>query len=123
LEALASLLSDHDPMIMWGGTSARELSVIRTTLDDLGSATAILLLTTVPYGGSGFDAPALDTAFLVGPISYPGLVKQAVGRVLRRYPGKSDVIVHDYVDSQVPVLAASFAKRKPVYRQIGFVER
>ncbi len=79
-------------------------------------------MTTVPYGGEGFDAPAIDTVFLVGPISYPGLVIQAVGRALRRNEGKTDVVVHDYVDADVPVLNAQYSKRRAAYRQLGFTD-
>ena len=61
-------------------------------------------------------------AFLAGPISYPGLVIQAVGRALRRHEAKTNVIVHDYVDTNVPVLKAQYARRRQAYRQMGFTE-
>ena len=79
-------------------------------------------MTTVPYGGEGLDAPVIDTVFLIGPISYPGILIQAVGRALRRYPGKTEVIVHDYVDVAVPVLAAQYHRRRAGYRQMGFTQ-
>lgn len=79
-------------------------------------------MTTVPYGGEGFDAPIIDTVFLAGPISYPGLLIQAVGRALRRHECKTDVVVHDYVDTEVPVLRAQYARRRPAYQQMGFAE-
>ena len=79
-------------------------------------------MTTVPYGGEGFDAPIIDTVILAGPISYPGLVIQAVGRALRRHEGKTDVVVHDYVDAEVPVLRAQYARRRSAYHQMGFAE-
>ena len=50
----------------------------------------------------------------------PGLLIQAVGRVLRRHPGKARVFVHDYVDSVIPVLAHQYTKRRAGYRQMGF---
>ena len=77
-------------------------------------------MTTVPFGGEGFDAPIIDTVFLVGPIAYPGLLTQAVGRALRRHQNKTDVIVHDYVDADVPILNAQYAKRRRAYRAMGF---
>ena len=78
---------------MRGGTGAKTLAAIRTKLEDANPTDPLLVMTTVPYGGEGFDAPVIDTVFLVGPISYPGLLKQAVGRALRRYEGKTDVVV------------------------------
>lgn len=120
LTALAALLPGTDPLLMRGGTGAKALAAIREKIADAGSNDPLLVLTTVPYGGEGFDAPVIDTVFLVGPISYPGLLIQAVGRALRRYPGKTEVVVHDYVDVAVPVLNAQYNRRRAGYRQLGF---
>ena len=120
LTALAALLPGADPLLMRGGTGAKALAAIREKIADAGPNDPLLVLTTVPYGGEGFDAPVIDTVFLVGPISYPGLLIQAVGRALRRYPGKTEVVVHDYVDAAVPVLNAQYNRRRAGYRQLGF---
>lgn len=122
LAALAALLPGAEAMIMRGGTSARALAEIRTRIADTEPEDPLLVMTTVPYGGEGFDAPIIDTVFLVGPISYPGLLIQAVGRALRRHEDKTDVIVHDYIDANVPVLKAQFTRRRTAYRQLGFTD-
>ena len=67
-------------------------------------------------------SPAIDTVFLAGPISYPGLLIQAVGRALRRHEGKTEVAVHDYLDASVPVLNAQYSRRRSAYRQMGFTD-
>ncbi|MGD0375674.1 MAG: hypothetical protein ABSB01_13965 [Streptosporangiaceae bacterium] len=36
---------------------------------------------------------------------------QFVGRILRTHPGKTSIELHDYVDSQLGVLAAMWRKR------------
>jgi len=120
LVALADLLPDCGAMIMRGGTGRKALAAIRAKLADAGPRDPLLVMTTVPYGGEGFDAPVIDTVFLVGPISYPGLLRQAVGRALRRHEGKTEVVVHDYVDSDVGVLRAQYARRRVGYHQMGF---
>lgn len=122
LTALADLLPGAEALIMRGGTGARALATIRDRIADASPGDPLLVMTTVPYGGEGFDAPIIDTVFLVGPISYPGLLIQAVGRALRRHPGKTEVVVHDYVDAAVPVLNAQFSKRRTAYRHMGFTE-
>ena len=122
LTALAGLLGDANPMIMQGGTAKRVIAMIREKIADAGPSDPLLIMTTVPYGGEGFDAPVIDTIFLVGPISYPGLVIQAVGRALRQHEGKTEVVVHDYVDTEVPVLNAQYGKRRIGYRQMGFTQ-
>lgn len=122
LTVLAALLPPTaEPLIMRGGTGAKALATIRARISDTDPADPLLVMTTVPYGGEGFDAPIIDTVFLVGPIAYPGLLVQAVGRALRRHESKSDVIVHDYVDVGVPTLKAQFSKRRAAYRDMGFV--
>ena len=122
LTALAGLLPDTEALIMRGGTGAKALAAIRAKIGDAYPGAPLLVMTTVPYGGAGFDAPAIDTVFLAGPISYPGLLIQAVGRALRRHEGKTEVAVHDYLDASVPVLNAQYSRRRSAYRQMGFTD-
>jgi len=122
LTALAGLLPDAEALIMRGGTGTKALATIRARIADASPGEPLLVMTTVPYGGEGFDAPAIDTVFLAGPISYPGLLTQAVGRALRRHEDKTEVVVHDYVDTDVPVLNAQYSKRRAAYRQMGFID-
>ena len=42
------------------------------------------------------------------------------GRLHRNYDRKIEVIIYDYVDDQVPVLAGMFGKRKKGYKAIGY---
>src|SRR5205823_5433269 len=95
----------------------------RAAVDRLADARAgdgLLVIGTTPFIGEGFDAPALDTLFLAGPISYDGLLIQCAGRVIRAAPGKDTAEVHDYHDPVTPILAASLQRRMPGYRALGF---
>jgi hypothetical protein len=65
-----------------------------------------LVLATGRYLGEGFDDSRLDTLFLVMPVSWNG---------------KRDVIVYDYVDRAVPVLARMAAKRETGYKSLGYI--
>ena len=125
LNLIAEALQDTgiEPLIMRGGIGAKELTRIKTRVAEVELNEPLLLMTTVPYGGEGFDAPVIDTVFLVGPISYPGLVTQAVGRAMRRFEGKASVTVHDYVDTRVPILNSQYGKRTKAYRNLGFTKR
>jgi superfamily II DNA or RNA helicase len=80
-----------------------------------------LVLATGRYLGEGFDDSRLDTLFLVMPISWKGTFAQYVGRLHRDHDGKREVIVYDYVDAGVPVLARMAAKRQKGYRSLGYV--
>jgi superfamily II DNA or RNA helicase len=80
----------------------------------------ILVIGTTPFIGEGFDAPALDTLFLAGPISYDGLLIQCAGRVIRTAPGKEVAEVHDYHDPATPIIATSLQRRMSGYRALSF---
>ena len=77
-----------------------------------------LILATGRYIGEGFDDTRLDTLFLTMPIAWKGTLAQYVGRLHRQHDGKKDVLVVDYVDSAVPVLARMAAVALPLNRVI-----
>ena len=57
---------------------------------------------------------------LTMPISWRGTLAQYVGRLDRQRDGKSNVVVVDYVDANVPVLARMAVKRRAGYRALGY---
>jgi superfamily II DNA or RNA helicase len=79
-----------------------------------------VVLATGRYIGEGFDDPRLDTLLLAMPIAWKGTVVQYAGRLHRAHPGKQDVLIYDYVDSELPVLRRMFAKRLRAYRSLGY---
>jgi superfamily II DNA or RNA helicase len=78
------------------------------------------LVVTASFSGDGFDCPALDSVFLAFPIRFKGSIVQYVGRILRPTPTKTRVVVHDYVDVEVPVLARMYHERVTGYTSLGF---
>ena len=108
----------RDPVVLRGGMGARKRV---GALDQLRPEDGpLLVVATGPYVGEGFDCAALDTVFLAAPIAFKGRLVQYVGRILRPYPGKEVVEVHDYHDIDTGVLASSLPKRAPGYTCIGF---
>lgn len=106
-------------VVLRGGMSAAERKSAEAALrvsDDQNR----LILATGRYIGEGFDDPRLDTLFLTMPISWKGTLAQYVGRLHRQHDGKSEVLVFDYVDEQVAVLARMAAKRRTGYRALGY---
>jgi superfamily II DNA or RNA helicase len=79
-----------------------------------------LLLATGRYIGEGFDDPRLDTLLLAMPIAWKGTFIQCAGRLDRAPPGKQDVLIYDYVDSELSVLRRMFTKRLRAYRSLGY---
>jgi superfamily II DNA or RNA helicase len=82
-----------------------------------------IILATGRYLGEGFDDAWLDTLFLTMPIAWRGTLAQYVGRLQRDHKGKDEVVVYDYTDSTVPVLARMAAKRQTGYRALGYALR
>ena len=71
-----------------------------------------LIVATGRYLGEGFDDERLDTLFLALPISWRGTLTQYAGRLHRLNTTKKEVIIFDYVDFDIPVLAKMYARRR-----------
>lgn len=122
LDALAAQLArrGHKALVLQGGMPVAERRATVSRVADAKAGDGVLVIGTTPFIGEGFDAPALDTLFLAGPISFDGLLIQCAGRVVRAAPGKSVAEVHDYHDQAVQLIAASLPRRMPGYRALGF---
>ncbi len=108
-----------DPILLHGQLGARERKRQLERLDTTPPDENLVVVATSQLLGEGFDLPQLDTLFLAFPVAFQGRIVQYAGRLLRPYPGKTEVQIHDYVDAAVPVLAAMHAKRKRAYALLG----
>ena len=106
-------------IVLRGGMKVGERKTAQSLIND-DDIDERLILATGRYIGEGFDDPRLDTLFLVMPISWRGTLAQYVGRLHREHDGKGDVIVYDYADLEVPVLAKMATKRQAGYRSLGY---
>ena len=98
--------------VLRGGMSKKARRAVIDQLAQPGLEGTVLVA-TASFLGEGFDCPALDTVFLAFPIKFKGSIVQYVGRVLRPTPDKARVVVHDYVDVEVPVLARMYQRACP----------
>jgi superfamily II DNA or RNA helicase len=80
-----------------------------------------MIIATGSYLGEGFDDSRLDTLFLAMPISWKGTLQQYVGRLHRLHENKKEVIVYDYADLMVPMLARMYKKRLAGYSALGYM--
>jgi len=106
-------------VVLYGGMNATER---RTSEEGLKrpDTEERLVLATGRYLGEGFDDASLDTLFLTMPISWKGTLAQYVGRLHREHHAKREVVVYDYVDSGVQLLARMALKRQSGYRGLGY---
>ena len=106
-------------VVLYGGMSATERKIAEEGMKRPDTEER-LVLATGRYLGEGFDDASLDTLFLTMPISWKGTLAQYVGRLHREHHAKRDVIVYDYVDSGVAMLARMALKRQTGYRSLGY---
>lgn len=75
------------------------------------------LFATFSMAKEALDIPALDTLFMVTPVTE---VEQAVGRIQREYTDKKTPVVVDFVDAALKTCSRSAAEREREYRRLGW---
>ena len=122
LEILAELLKKRvaHVFVMKGGMGKKQRQELKDRIANLPADQSRAILATGRYLGEGFDDERLDTLFLALPISWRGTLTQYAGRLHRLNAAKKEVIIYDYVDFNVPVLARMHNKRRSGYKAIGY---
>jgi superfamily II DNA or RNA helicase len=122
LETLKSLLQNKitNLIVMKGGMGKKQRQAALNALESLPDDTEKAVLATGRYLGEGFDDERLDTLFLTLPISWRGTLNQYAGRLHRIHDSKKKVVIYDYADLDVPVLARMYDRRLKGYRSIGY---
>jgi superfamily II DNA or RNA helicase len=107
--------------VLKGGTGAKQRKQVAESMSHVSREEPRMIMATGSYLGEGFDDARLDTLFLVMPISWKGTLQQYVGRLHRLRENKKDVLVYDYSDVLVPMLARMYKKRLAGYSALGYV--
>ncbi len=121
LEKLFKLLSGRvqNVIMMKGGMGKKQRRDVLEKIEKLSDNEKVIVATG-KYLGEGFDNSKLDTLFLTLPISWRGTLAQYAGRLHRTHDMKKEVIICDYVDFEVPMLAKMHEKRLKGYKAIGY---
>ena len=122
LETLKGLLENKitNLIVMKGGMGKKQRQKALNALNSLPDDAEKAVLATGRYLGEGFDDERLDTLFLTLPISWRGTLNQYAGRLHRIHDSKKKVVIYDYVDYNVSVLARMYDRRLKGYRSIGY---
>ncbi|HAF95266.1 MAG: hypothetical protein A2X34_06765 [Elusimicrobia bacterium GWC2_51_8] len=122
LLALETLLKDKTDFlaVLYGGLRQKRRREIFEELKHYPDNCRKAILATGSYIGEGFDEPRLDTLFLTMPASFKGKIVQYAGRLHRQHVDKTNVVIYDYVDSGVSVLANMHRKRLKTYKMLGY---
>ncbi|MFA6175873.1 MAG: DEAD/DEAH box helicase family protein [Phycisphaerae bacterium] len=107
-------------IVFQGGMGKKQLDAAQKKLNNFSEDKSNLILATGRYLGEGFDNSRLDTLFIALPVSWKGTIAQYAGRLHRDHHSKSEVIIYDYADIKVPMLAKMFKRRLRGYKAIGY---
>ena len=121
-DSLAAALGESAAtvFIMSGGMGAKRRRAIAEAMAATPPEAPRVIVATGRCVGEGFDDARLDTLFLAMPVAWRGTLQQYAGRLHREHAGKADVVIYDYVDEGVPVLARMHQKRLAGYRAMGY---
>jgi len=122
VDALGALLADRvaHVFVMKGGMGKKQRRKLADQIASVPADQSRVILATGRYLGEGFDDERLDTLFLALPISWRGTLTQYAGRLHRMNAAKQEVIIYDYVDFEVPVLAKMHTRRRTGYKALGY---
>jgi superfamily II DNA or RNA helicase len=119
---LSTRLGEHCENVISfkGGQGVKQRRLLKERLESIAPDAPRVLVATARYLGEGFDDPRLDTLFLTLPVSWRGVLAQYAGRLHRLHDGKREVIIYDYADLRVAMLARMFQRRQRGYHAIGY---
>lgn len=122
LELLYDRLSPliRNLIVMKGGMGKKQRNFSAGRIASIPEDEERVILATGQYLGEGFDDARLDTLFLTLPVSWRGTLIQYAGRLHRLHDMKGEVVIYDYADLEVPMLARMFQRRCRGYRAIGY---
>ena len=85
-------------------------------LDDMRSGKKKYLFATYSLAKEGLDIPRLERLYLTTPQSDYAVITQSIGRIARRFNGKSEPIAYDFVDD-IGFLVKKYKKRCSIYKK------
>ncbi|MEP6916466.1 MAG: DEAD/DEAH box helicase family protein [Acidobacteriota bacterium] len=107
-------------VVLRAGLGKKQRQAVTERLAAIPREEGRVILATGKYVGEGFDDPRLDTLFLTLPVSWRGTIAQYAGRLHRLFDGKREVLIYDFADLNVPMLARMFDRRCRGYEAVGY---
>ena len=122
LAFLADCLSTmvKNVIVLKGGMGQKQRRLIAERINEIPETEERVIVATGRYLGEGFDDARLDTLFLTLPVSWRGVLAQYAGRLHRLHDMKKEVVIFDYADLEVPMLAKMYKRRLAGYKAIGY---
>lgn len=109
--------------LLMGGGSSAYLKEKEAIISDANSGRIRLLIGT-SVADEGLDIARLNRLILVSPASFEGLLKQRMGRIIRKHPDKKGKpVIYDIVDAEIPEMLRSWSKREKLYKDLEITVR
>lgn len=123
LKSIMALVDRQDLCTMIDGsmTSKKGKEQRRQALEDMRNGTKHYLFATYSLAKEGLDIPRLDRLYLTTPHKDKSTVLQSVGRIRRRFNGKSEPIVYDFIDDNIEYCVKAHKTRRTTYKKIDCI--
>lgn len=116
LQAITEETGEHIDYFMVTGDNSSGAQAIYGAVDQLPRSIVFSTL-----ADEGTDVPRWDRLFLAYPARKKLLFEQAIGRILRRHPKKTDAVAYDFMDERVDLLKGQFrSRRQELYNPKGW---
>jgi len=98
-------------------TAKRKRSERKSILADFRNGDIPCVLAT-QLADESLDIPRLNRVCLIHPGKHEGRIIQQIGRGLRKFEHKKDVIIFDFVDFRIKVLRRQWLQRRATYKKL-----
>jgi len=121
IDKLKTALTDRTDLMIFELSGRQKPKINQHKVQEIKQCQSpYVILATGSYVGEGFDVKSIDTLLLAMPVSWKGRVEQYLGRLNRNLENKANLVVYDYVDLFVPMLAKMYQKRQKTYRELQY---
>lgn len=123
LKSIMALVERQDLCCMVDGTMTSKKGKEQRiqALEDMRSGKKHYLFATYSLAKEGLDIPRLDRLYLTTPHKDKSTVLQSVGRIRRKFEGKGEPIVYDFVDDNIEYCVKSHKTRRTTYKKIDCI--
>lgn len=120
-ELLAEALRERMPGLRIEVIHGKQSAKVRQDIIMRARAGEVDVLFSVNVAKEGLDVPCLDQLVFVAGGKDRVYITQAIGRIQRPHPGKTQATVWDVVDWKVGAMKAQHWKRRAIYRELGLI--
>jgi superfamily II DNA or RNA helicase len=123
LETLMGMLPDdmQAKAVMISGrmTTKKGRAEREAAIEQMRTGEKKYLFSSFNLSREGLDIPRLERLFLTTPQKDEAVIIQSIGRIARRFEGKSKPVAIDFVDSNIGIIVGMYKKRLQHYKKAG----